>query len=353
MGVQRSFLLSPPERIHGVGQTRAAALADEGIHTIAEMFRAGPRKVHTLCTNVGGREVGEWFCAAMLLRLKGVDPSLARAFVEAGVRSVRKLREADLADLEEIVQRAHSSGRLPKAPTVYELSALQRAGWELADLGMLAGCLLRSDGVPIVDALVDIGEQEMRTDDRGWYAFDKVPVGQLRMRIEVDGRPLPLESMRRTVTAGKLLGPLIQRLSPLSAAGFNLPITREFDGHLIANMRGTRVQLTWLPLDQFPDGTFFQVRHLGKDGSTRLLSYYKDRIGSVVYIRRARVPIVDLPAGTKVNEILRYTAGRLEVTGLAPKDVAELKRQKWQASTHRVSRRLVRFVGKQMGGSHV
>jgi len=95
-----SFLLSSPETIEGVGAARGAALAAAGIKTIAEFFRAGPRKVHALCPNATAREVGEWICQATLYRVKGVTPDLAEALVKAGIRSVGRLASAELADVE-------------------------------------------------------------------------------------------------------------------------------------------------------------------------------------------------------------------------------------------------------------
>ena len=342
-----SFLLSSPETIEGVGAARGAALAAAGIKTIAEFFRAGPRKVHALCPNATAREVGEWICQATLYRVKGVTPDLAEALVKAGIRSVGRLASAELADVEAAVVKARASDRpslsLSMAPTVYNLARIQQAAWKLEGSGMVVGRLLQQrGGQPIRGALVALGEQDTTTDDQGWYAFEKVAAGLARVRISIEGRPFPLELKPREVAAGKLTGPIVLHIAPAPSGRPPLPVIREIDGSLIANSKATRVQLQWKALEDLPEGTCLLVRHFGKDGLARLLSFYKEQVGRVIYVTRARAKPEELPPGAKVGDVLRRAGGRLEATSLTPADVAAQKRSKWESAAPRRARRVLK-----------
>src|SRR5687768_1096861 len=96
-----SFLISSPEAIEGIGRSRTEALADAGIETIAEMLAAGPSRFHRLFPKLSAPEVGKLFCAGVLLRIDGMTPDLAEAFVAADIRSVPGVAEAGLKTLEK------------------------------------------------------------------------------------------------------------------------------------------------------------------------------------------------------------------------------------------------------------
>jgi hypothetical protein len=337
-----SFLLLPPEEIEGIGPARAEALRAKGITTIAEMFGAGAPRVHALCPTAGKAEVGEWFCKAMLLRVPGVTSDLADALVKGGTRSVSKLAAADLADLEAAVTHSRSApGGLRSTVTLYELAGLQKAAWKLQGFGMLAGRLRHRNGQPVQGAVVNIGAREAATGSNGWYAFDKVDIGEIHIRIRLRTRPLPLEMPAVEVRDGKLTGPLLHRLTTSPEAEFNLPVMREMDGHPIAFRRGSRLELVTRPLEEFADGSLLQVRHLGKDGYARLLCFYKERLGNLIYIPRARVKTADLPQGAVDGSMLRYTSGKLELTDLTRRNVAALKRRQWEDTAPGATRRVV------------
>src|SRR5258707_1128326 len=123
---EQSFLLKSPEILEGIGPERAQILKDSEIYTIADMFAARAPRVHTLLGNVGARQVGNWFCAAMLLRVEGITPSLAEVLVDAGIRSVSKVADAGLQTLERAIKAGVDAGKIPALPSLYKLADIQR-----------------------------------------------------------------------------------------------------------------------------------------------------------------------------------------------------------------------------------
>ncbi|MCK6545930.1 DUF4332 domain-containing protein [Myxococcota bacterium] len=337
-----SYLLEAPETIEGIGPAREEVLRRAKITNLAELFRAGAPRVHRLIPGASAEQVGEWFCKGALMRVEGMTDDLADALVTEGIRSVHALADAELGALEAAAKKGRESGRLRAAPDLHALSALQKRAWKLAGSGMLAGRLCDRNGRGIAGARVIAGDREQHTDEAGWYAFDKLDAGRIRVRIELERRPFPLDVGEVEIRDGKLTGPLRHRCSR-DPAPSRLPVVRELDGHLIANTRATDVQLLTRPLEELPEGSLVQVRTLGADGHSRLMSFFKERTGNTIIIPRARVKREELPAGAAVGDVLRWAAGRLEATTLTPKDVAELKRARWEETTKRRTARVIRI----------
>lgn len=335
-----SFLLRSPDVIEGIGLQRRRALENAGIHTIADLFAARAPRVHALLAGTSPRQVGKWFCAATLLRVDGMTPDLAEVLVEAGIRSVGKLADAPLQTVESACDDGVAAGRISAAPSLYELADLQRAAWSVRDHGMLAGRLVDDAQAPIAGAKVRLGSWTETTDAAGRYAFGALPEGVFAASIEIAGRPGPLGLARVTVRAGKLSGPVTSRIPP---APSNRPPREfnEFDGEVIVNTARTSTHLDTLPLDTFRDGTYFLTREFRSNGSARLLSLYKRRIGTAIYIDRAVVPPADLPANTAVGDVLQYAGGRLQKTTLTTADVEQLKRDERRQAHPTTERRVL------------
>src|SRR4030095_10211664 len=248
------------------------ALKDAGVHTIADLFAARAPRIHSLLTGTSAQQVGKWFCAATLFRVEGMTPDFAEVLVEAGIRSVGKLADAGLQTLETAFNSGVSAGRIPSSPSLYQIADLQREAWLVRNRGMVAGLVQDDAQAPIAGAKVKLGSQSATTDDAGRYAFSDIPEGQFNSQIVISGRPNPLGLAKITVSAGKLTGPVKNRIPP-APASIHAPQTfNEFDGELIVNTARTTTQLDTLPLDTFKDGTHFLVREIRSNGKAQLLS---------------------------------------------------------------------------------
>jgi hypothetical protein len=342
MSGQRSILISSPELIEGIGPQRAAALREVGIETIADMLRAGPARVHKACPGSAAREVGQWFCAAVLMRVQGVDADLADVLVRAGIRSLTKLREAQLQDLETIVTTSEHARRLRHPVTVYQLSTVQRRAWELQDKGMLAGRLLGESG-PLKDVQVEIGSRRTRTDDAGRFGFDQLAPGSGRLEVLLPGRTREIRLARCEVIAGKLTGPLKIVLPKANAPEPPIVARHEAEGCLIIPRRGLTPRLATLPLEQFRDKTYFEVRRTNAAGKVVLLALSKVLAGTVIWIQRAEVLPVRLPLEAAPGRILLWSGGQLTLTDLTRKEVAKLRLNDWRARRERTERTVMRW----------
>jgi hypothetical protein len=234
-----------------------------------------------------------------------------------------------------------TAGQISSAPSIYQIADLQREAWRVRDQGMVVGLVLDDAQAPIAGAKVKLGSHSATTDDAGRFAFSAIPEGRFSSLIAIPGRPNPIGSAKLRVKTGKLTGPVKYRIPPATAPA---PQTfDEFDGELIVNTARTSTQLDTLALDTFRDGTYFLTREIRSNGHARLLSLYKRRIGTTIYIDRAVVAPADLPANTAVGDMLLFSGGHLEKTTLTKSDVARLKREKRQQAHPTTQRRVIRI----------
>ncbi len=339
------FLLESTEIIEGIGSVQQARLDAEGIGNIGAMFRAGPAKVRHTCDGSGKRQVGNWFCAAALLRIKGMTPDLAEWFVRSGVRSVRSLAERPLQAVETALL-ATEPGR---ALDVYTLAALQQSALQRQEHGLLFGRVLTRDGDPFPGITVDIEGFECVTNTEGWFAFDSIPARTYDPRIALSSWPLPLRLHALSVSAGRLHGPVIVRAPRVDAAASFLPAEkRELDGHRIVNTRSTTVRLDDRELADFLPDTLFEVRSLPRNRA-RLLSLYLVKRGFTILVQRAEVSQSMLPTGATNGNVLRWDGHALALTDLTRLQVNEQKLATARAHRIRRERRPIVHVRSRPG----
>src|SRR5215471_4579811 len=178
---EQNFLLKSPDVIEGIGPERVRKLKDAGIETIADMFAARAPRVLRLLGNIGPPQVGNWFCAAALMRVEGVTPDIAEVLVDQGIRTVSKLADVGLQTLENALKTGVDAGKISAAPSIYKLADIQRDAWRAGDRGMVAGRILDDQQAPISGAHVQVGSFEMDTNGAGRYAFDSIPQGQVNI----------------------------------------------------------------------------------------------------------------------------------------------------------------------------
>src|SRR5438034_8594044 len=133
--MSKCFLLESPEIIQGIGPAFEVRLAEADIGNIGTMFRAGPAKVHATCPGSGKKQVGNWFCSAALLQIRGMTPITAGLLVSAGFRSIRSVAETRLQSLESKLNTAD----LDHPADVYALATLQQAASTALDRGLMIG----------------------------------------------------------------------------------------------------------------------------------------------------------------------------------------------------------------------
>jgi hypothetical protein len=342
--MSRSFLLDPPEVLVGLGPDRAGQLAAAGITRIALLFERGPRAAHRAMPGTTAAQVGQWFCAAMLLRTVGVTPALAAALVAGGIRSVAALGEAELQGLEQLAAAARGAGALAEPPPVYELSAMQRSAARAALTGMLAGRVLgrppagsAAAPAPIADATVSIAGESTETGEDGWFALNRVPPGRARLSVELPDRRERFRGRPIDISAGKF-GRLALITVPSEARPLVGRAERESEGFLVINHPGFVHRLVERPLADFPVGTCFLVREIPATGRARLLSFDKVRHGTTIFIERARAPVSALPDPTAAGAVVRWNGQALEATALTRADVHRERLERWAAG-HPIARR--------------
>lgn len=340
----KSFLLRPPSILVGLDSGRVDRLRNAGITNIALLFDRGPRDAHRALAGTTAHQIGDLFCAAMLLRVSGVTPALAAALVAGSVRSVARIAAVELQVLEQLVAAAHDTGTLDDEPTLYELATLQQAASRVMITGMVTGRVLgrvpdgsADDPAPIADATVTFAGESTESDDKGWFALNRVPVGRNRLSVELPDKRDRFHARPVDIVAGKLARLAVVNV-PSAARDLASNARRESEGFLIVNRAGFAHRLVDRELAEFTVNSYFLVRQIPSTGPARLVCFDKVRFGSTIFIERTRVPVTMLPDQTPIGAVLQWDGNALQPTTLSPADVNRERLASWR-SAHPVHRR--------------
>ncbi len=331
-----SFLLSSPGVLPEIEPPQLEQLTKGNITTIAELLKATPSQLARAGSAISKDQLTAWTAAGHLLGIPGMSPKLALMLARSRISTVRLIADADLQALEKIVQDASRNGLIESAPNLYELAALQRSACRRLGFGMLFGRVLDRDGQPLAGAKVFADQRVTHSTVTGLFAFDSLPDGPVSILVSVPGLdvalgPIPAEAQSETLT-----GPLILRLRQHRHTG-KAPIIREIDGGAIVLTQATTVKLKRRKLEEAPEGDMLQIREIASDGQCRLLSYFRERVGSTLFIYQTRTTAAELPVNAKAGDILKVREGTLEPANIGLEELLAFKQrnlQKHATATH-------------------
>ncbi len=317
--METSFLRLSPLVIEGIGETWAARLAAAGITTIADLLRAGPEGLRHHVPGLRLASARAWVEAAQLFQVEGVDPDIAEALVRGGTGSVRELADASLRTVERALKTAHAERRLREVPSIYAMATLQVGAARLVDTGMIAGRVLdAATGAGMEGVEVRAGRQVATTDAEGAFHLISVRDGAQTLVGTLDGwtvfdAPIDVRAAR--------LGPALAIRATRPDPSRYTP-RREIDGAYVVPTAGSRLRIVTRPLEDVPDGAHLVVQEIGRTGRARLINLYRTRVGPMVLVDRVYAEAAQLPAGTRVKSVVRWSEGALRPTELSSLDVA-------------------------------
>jgi predicted flap endonuclease-1-like 5' DNA nuclease len=113
--------------IEGVGATYAAKLKDAGVETVEALLEAGatPRGRQELeeKTGLSPKLILEWVNLADLMRIKGVGEEYADLLEEAGVDTVKELRNRNPDNLHAKILEVNEQKKLVRRPPTRDMVA--------------------------------------------------------------------------------------------------------------------------------------------------------------------------------------------------------------------------------------
>jgi predicted flap endonuclease-1-like 5' DNA nuclease len=102
--------------IEGIGETYAATLQEVGVPTVETLLKSGatPRGRQELeeKTGISGKLILEWVNLADLMRIKGVSEEYSDLLEEAGVDTVKELRNRNADNLYAALVNTNNKKRL-------------------------------------------------------------------------------------------------------------------------------------------------------------------------------------------------------------------------------------------------
>lgn len=102
--------------VEGIGETYAGKLQEAGINTVEELLEAGGtpkgRQEIEEKSGIGHKLILEWVNLADLMRIKGVSEEYADLLEEAGVDTVKELRNRNPANLYAAIVETNEAKKL-------------------------------------------------------------------------------------------------------------------------------------------------------------------------------------------------------------------------------------------------
>lgn len=165
----------PTTAIEGIGSRTAADLEALGIHTIGDLLRVEPPRLHNALPSGSSRnEVAAWCHMAALLQIREMTPQWAEALQRIGITGVRDLRGRDLPELAEVFESARTDGIISDVPSPQAISEILRDAAVIEVSGTVNGTILSNDE-PVAGATIRVGKEEATTDARGRFRIIRIP----------------------------------------------------------------------------------------------------------------------------------------------------------------------------------
>lgn len=107
-------------KIEGIGKQYAKMLKKAGVKTTAGLLKKGAsaagRKELAKATGISGKLILEWVNLADLMRIKGVGEEYSDLLEEAGVDTVKELRNRKAAALHQALGTTNKKKKLVRRP---------------------------------------------------------------------------------------------------------------------------------------------------------------------------------------------------------------------------------------------
>jgi predicted flap endonuclease-1-like 5' DNA nuclease len=114
--------------IEGIGPTHQRKLIEVGVHSTARLLQAGAtrrgRKDLSENTGISEKLILEWVNLADLIRIKGIGEEYSDLLEEAGVDTVKELRNRDPKNLHQAISDVNENKRLVRRlPSIGQVSS--------------------------------------------------------------------------------------------------------------------------------------------------------------------------------------------------------------------------------------
>jgi hypothetical protein len=322
----------PVASIEGIGPVAAEAFNRVGVFAVFDLLRTTAERLHPAVAELASLDkVKAWRAMASLLQVDEVSPQWAEALVGANVTTIEELHDKTLDQLSELFRAAKGAGTIPAVPTPAQIAAMMADAAVLRYSGALIGTVMDAEGERAAGATVHLGTRETTADERGRFRFIRVPLGRiLPLRIEHAEHVSLQQSeppISRSVDAFAVEVFRLSRPEPgqPSVVGPALSLS-ELDGDVIPTPAGQPVRE--MPMDpaQLRPNDILMVNSFYKSApDVKLVSRFKSYIDGEIRVHTLRIPVAELPAGTKRGDHFRHSVGQLMPIEMSTPELQRLK----------------------------
>ena len=122
--------------VEGIGEVYSAKLIEVGIKTVDQLLEQGckpaGRKELEAATGISGKLILEWCNHADLMRIFGIGPEFSDLLEEAGVDTVKELRNRVPANLQPKLEEVNAEKKLVRrVPSLKEVEKMVARAKEL------------------------------------------------------------------------------------------------------------------------------------------------------------------------------------------------------------------------------
>ena len=160
--------LEPIDRINGISQTQKLELQEIDINFLIDFFLGTPENIASK-SNFSLENIENWRSAALLLQMNQLTPIMAEALVKNRIFEFEELAETNLQKLQEIL-----SEFIEEESPLEFLSNLKVEACKLFYSGLIQGQILDSEGNPISNVEVNLGNHSTYSNDLGIWRLNGI-----------------------------------------------------------------------------------------------------------------------------------------------------------------------------------
>ena len=296
------------EEIDGIGRIRGNKLRKLGIKSSEDLLLHSEEYLRGLLGKIEYfpmARVPEFRSQAELMQIDGIDGSFAGALYKARRRSLVKLSYPDPSSVVRELEEAREKGLINRPVSVSQVARWQKRGLIIHYTGTLAG-QVECDGKPIANATIWVGLETAQTNYEGKFWLPSVKFGSHTMIIRAEGFKrfeLPVDIVPDSLP--------IYTFELTPGEDFGQQSDEAFGEPLLAFRPDDKLSFYDADLDELPEGTPLQFRHIYRNGTVRLIGVHRRRRGRIIEIPRVVLPLEMVGADIRKSDVFVWENGAL------------------------------------------
>lgn len=283
MGYERQDISS----IEGIGEKWSQVLVSKGIRKVEDLLCSPKDNISLKLKNVKGfplAKLDEFISLARLLQVSGIDGQFAEALFAAGRTTLLKVALPAPETIVEDILNAKEKGMIPNEVELSTVFKWQKEALKITLQGVVTGKVV-ADNLPVSGAEVWCNGLVALTDEDGKFWLPGIPLGRVNVIVDKNGF---IQEKETVYVAHKSNINRVFVLEPSVATEPEVELD-EADGGYISVASTKNITHVAQELSDFPVNTPFRISKIYKNGTVKVSSLHKRKVGGRIEIMTAKI----------------------------------------------------------------